>query len=75
MAHPLNENFKQQIVLKGKSSHKKVRKLADVLTQQYQGLNTSESVKNNLTALRDAKTFTVITGHQLNIFTGTLLHL
>jgi bacillithiol biosynthesis cysteine-adding enzyme BshC len=72
-AIPKIENFKQQIEVKGKSFSKDSRsKLADVLTQQYQGLTISESVKNNLTALRDTKTFTVITGHQLNIFTGPL---
>ena len=72
-AFPKIENFKQQIELKGKSFSTESRNtLADVLTQQYQGLTISESVKNNLSALRDAKTFTVITGHQLNIFTGPL---
>jgi bacillithiol biosynthesis cysteine-adding enzyme BshC len=72
-AIPKLENFKQQIEEKGKSFSKESRnKLTDVLTQQYQGLTISESVKNNLAALRDTKTFTVITGHQLNIFTGPL---
>ena len=72
-AFPKIENFKQQIELKGKSFTTESRnRLADVLTQQYQGLTLSESVKINLTSLRDSKTFTVITGHQLNIFTGPL---
>lgn len=72
-AFPKIENFKQQIEVKGKSFSQEIRnRLADVLTQQYQGLILSDSAKNNLSALRDAKTFTVITGHQLNIFTGPL---
>ena len=72
-APPKIENFKQQLDQKSKSfSIESRNKLTDVLTQQYQGLILSEPVKNNLSALRDAKTFTVITGHQLNIFTGPL---
>jgi bacillithiol biosynthesis cysteine-adding enzyme BshC len=70
---PKIENFRQQVELKDKAFPKESRnKLSDVLGQQYQGLTISESVKNSLSSLRDAKTFTVITGHQLNIFTGPL---
>jgi bacillithiol biosynthesis cysteine-adding enzyme BshC len=72
-AIPRIENFKQQIEIKGKTFSTESRnRLTDVLTQQYQGLTLSESVKYNLASLRESKTFTVITGHQLNIFTGPL---
>ena len=72
-AFPKIENFKQQLALKSKSFTQESRNvLTDVLTQQYQSLTLSESVKNNISSLRNAKTFTVITGHQLNIFTGPL---
>jgi bacillithiol biosynthesis cysteine-adding enzyme BshC len=72
-AFPRIENFKQQIDVKGKTFSKESRnRLTDVLMQQYQGLTLSEPVKHNLTSLRESKTFTVITGHQLNIFTGPL---
>jgi bacillithiol biosynthesis cysteine-adding enzyme BshC len=42
--------------------------LVDVLQDQYQDLSDIP----NLHALADAKTFTVTTGHQLNLFTGPL---
>lgn len=72
-AFPKIENFKQQIEQKSKSFTNESRnRLADVLTQQYEGLTVTDFVTQNISALRDAKTFTVITGHQLNIFTGPL---
>jgi len=43
-----------------------------VLTEQYQDLSKTEAVNKNIDALKEAKTFTVTTGHQLNIFTGPL---
>ena len=46
--------------------------MADRLASQYIDFTISESVKNNLTSLQNPKTFTVVTGHQLNIFTGPL---
>lgn len=49
--------------------------LAAVLEEQYSGLSISDNVKHNIAALRDQKTFTVTTGHQLNIFTGPLFFL
>lgn len=72
-ASPTLENFKQQIDAKGKSFSSEGRnRLADVLTQQYQGIPAVEAVTQNISALRKPNTFTVITGHQLNIFTGPL---
>ena len=46
--------------------------LVQVLQQQYASLETSQAVRDNITALADAKTFTITTGHQLNIFSGPL---
>ena len=46
--------------------------LVQVLEQQYSELEASEAVRDNLAALADDKTFTVTTGHQLNIFSGPL---
>jgi len=72
-AFPTIGNFKEQLELKGKSFPKQTRNLlSERLIDQYEGFTISDSVKNNLTALRNAKTFTVVTGHQLNIFTGPL---
>jgi bacillithiol biosynthesis cysteine-adding enzyme BshC len=47
--------------------------LVNVLLQQYQNIeNQSEALKTNISSLKSNKTFTVTTGHQLNIFTGPL---
>jgi bacillithiol synthase len=59
--------------MKGKSFSIENRTLiAERLTTQYEGFTIPDAVKNNLVSLRSAKTFTVVTGHQLNIFTGPL---
>jgi bacillithiol biosynthesis cysteine-adding enzyme BshC len=46
--------------------------LVQVLQQQYAGLDTTLEVSSNIDLLADSKTFTITTGHQLNIFTGPL---
>jgi bacillithiol biosynthesis cysteine-adding enzyme BshC len=46
--------------------------LAAALTRQYDGLILSEKTKSNIDALRQPNAFTIVTGHQLNIFTGPL---
>ena len=46
--------------------------MVDQLTQQYQGLSKSKAIEENISSLKSFKTFTVVTGHQLNIFTGPL---
>ncbi|WP_207424873.1 bacillithiol biosynthesis cysteine-adding enzyme BshC [Desertivirga brevis] len=48
--------------------------LVETLLNQYSRLKTtlSAAVQKNIELLRDEKTFTVTTGHQLNIFTGPL---
>jgi bacillithiol biosynthesis cysteine-adding enzyme BshC len=46
--------------------------LVEVLKQQYAALDTTPEVNANIELLADAKTFTITTGHQLNIFTGPL---
>ena len=46
--------------------------LVDVLQEQYADLDTSDLVKQNIEILKEKNTFTVTTGHQLNIFTGPL---
>ena len=64
-----------ELILKAKK--KKISKaqrdiLADVLSSQYIGIDTSSSVHNNIGLLRESNTFSVTTGHQLNLFTGPL---
>ena len=46
--------------------------LVKVLNEQYQGIEIQAPVSANINALADSKTFTITTGHQLNIFTGPL---
>lgn len=70
---PEVSNFKDQIKEKASSFPKQHREiLVSVLQEQYKHYTIADSVKNNLEALRAEKTFTVTTGHQLNIFTGPL---
>jgi uncharacterized protein YllA (UPF0747 family) len=46
--------------------------LVEVLKKQYAGLETAALVSSNIDLLADEKTFTITTGHQLNLFTGPL---
>src|SRR2546421_6128750 len=46
--------------------------LVEVLRKQYQGMNTAASVRNNIELLLEENTFTFVTAHQPNIFTGYL---
>ncbi|MBE9602609.1 bacillithiol biosynthesis cysteine-adding enzyme BshC [Pedobacter sp. MC2016-24] len=46
--------------------------LTTVIKQQYAGLDTTELVHEHINLLADGRTFTITTGHQLNIFTGPL---
>jgi bacillithiol synthase len=70
---PHISSFKDQLAEKAQSFSKHHRQvLVETLQQQYGNYTQSEAVKANLLALTDEKTFTVTTGHQLNIFTGPL---
>lgn len=65
------EGFKNQ--LHAKSSFKYRKELAESLEAQYGDLLLSApNVAANIALLKDKNTFTVTTGHQLNIFTGPL---
>jgi bacillithiol biosynthesis cysteine-adding enzyme BshC len=46
--------------------------LCDVLHEQYRKLHLSNPVKNNIELLLQENSFTITTGHQLNLFTGPL---
>ena len=46
--------------------------LKSVFERQYADLNCSSKVAENIASLSDSNTFTVITGHQTNLFTGPL---
>jgi len=68
---PELEGFKAQIAEKQLPQAQR-EVLAKVLQQQYAGFEISEAVSGNIKKLSESKTFTVTTGHQLNIFTGPL---
>lgn len=70
---PSLENFNISLTKKSKSFPSQNRKvLVSVLTEQYKDLKLPEPVKRNIESLASENTFTVTTGHQLNIFTGPL---
>ncbi len=68
---PSPESFKKQIQQKNFSSNQR-RILQEVLQEQYKTLSPNSSAEQNITLLGEENTFTVTTGHQLNIFTGPL---
>jgi bacillithiol biosynthesis cysteine-adding enzyme BshC len=77
---PKLENFKVQIAAKQESwgsSQEKRTDLSEVLTAQYRDLklNKEELVAKNIASLKESQTFTITTGHQLNLFTGPLYFL
>ncbi len=53
----------------------KREQLVEVLHQQYSGLEEIAAVKTAIGRLKNEDTFTVVTGHQLNLFTGPLYFL
>jgi bacillithiol synthase len=69
-------NFKSQIAEKAQNYPQENRKiLVTALQNQYQGFEVSGTTQHNISLLSDSKTFTVTTGHQLNLFTGPLYFL
>ena len=50
----------------------KRKDLRNAILEQYSEIELSEPVKKNIESLIDDNTFTVTTGHQLNIFSGPL---
>lgn len=69
---PLPENFGEQIKEKQSFPAATRHVLVQVLQEQYKQTPVVEAVSQNIRLLEDANTFTVTTGHQLNIFTGPL---
>jgi bacillithiol biosynthesis cysteine-adding enzyme BshC len=69
-AHTI-DGYKNQLEEKQFSDENR-KVLVDVLSQQYNGLDVTELTKENIKNLKHPKTYTVTTGHQLNLFTGPL---
>ena len=68
---PKIESFKDAISAKSFSPQKR-EVLVNALTRQFQGVELTELAEQNLSSLLKPNTFTVTTGHQLNLFTGPL---
>ena len=70
---PKLENFKAQIEEKGSSVRAQSRTvLVESLKNQYEGFDISDLTSKHIESLKQDNTFTITTGHQLNIFTGPL---
>ena len=73
---PTIENFAGQIAEKKANYDDSNRNvLVSVLQNQYEKIAVSELTSKNIAALKKVNTFTVTTGHQLNLFTGPLYFL
>lgn len=68
---PKTENF-DQLIKERKFSAENRKILCQALDSQYANVSKSSALELNLTRLADSNTFTITTGHQLNIFTGPL---
>ncbi len=73
---PKIDNFEKQFKEKSLSVQAPSRTtLVNALTKQYQGINVSNATQKNIDSLAQENTFTITTGHQLNLFTGPLYFL
>ncbi|SDB21005.1 bacillithiol biosynthesis cysteine-adding enzyme BshC [Flavobacteriaceae bacterium MAR_2010_188] len=70
---PRLENFKLQIEEKAKNYDQEFREvLVKSLHNQYRDVSTSDLTKSHIESLSNNNTYTIVTGHQLNLFTGPL---
>jgi bacillithiol biosynthesis cysteine-adding enzyme BshC len=75
---PKMENFEEQILEKQSEwadAQAKRAVLSEVLLHQYESIEDKEQSVQNIKLLEEQGTFTVTTGHQLNLFTGPLYFL
>ena len=71
---PSLAGFKKAIADRQKTSIDRTT-LVEVLTEQYIGLSSSKLVTENIQALANKNTFTIITAHQPSLFTGPLYYI
>jgi bacillithiol biosynthesis cysteine-adding enzyme BshC len=74
--YPEIANFEGQIQEKAANfpnEHREI--LYGALINQYKGFEMGKKTRTNLIMLKEPMTFTVVTGHQLNLFTGPLYFL
>jgi len=73
---PTLENFKLQIEEKSENFPLENRQiLVEAIKKQYCTIEISEVTSNNIEILKQSNSFTITTGHQLNLFTGPLYFL
>ena len=72
---PTLDNFRLQIEEKKNFSQNSRNVLVSSLLEQYKNLNVSTLTGQNIELLKNTNTFTITTGHQLNLFTGHLYFL
>jgi bacillithiol biosynthesis cysteine-adding enzyme BshC len=73
---PTLENFEKQIAEKQANFDNANRiPLVETLKKQYQNIEISDATKQNIDLLAHQNTFTITTGHQLNLFSGPLYFL
>ena len=73
---PSIENFEKQFQEKQSQFTNESRKvLVSALKKQYETVALCETTKHNISSLLESNTFTITTGHQLNLFTGPLYFL
>ncbi|WP_291138834.1 bacillithiol biosynthesis cysteine-adding enzyme BshC [Flavobacterium sp. UBA7663] len=73
---PTLENFRLQIEEKSKNFPIENREiLSKAIANQYQKFEISEATSKNIELLKKPNTYTITTGHQLNLFTGPLFFL
>lgn len=73
---PTLENFEKQIQEKQTNfDHNNRVPLVETLKKQYQNIEISDATKQNIELLALENTFTITTGHQLNLFSGPLYFL
>ena len=73
---PSIEGFQKQLKEKETSFAQSTRTLlSESLQKQYEGFDISEKTQEHIEILKLPNTYTVATGHQLNLFTGPLYFL
>lgn len=73
---PRIENFAAQINEKKQNFKSESRELLmHALQNQYKGFTISEATNDSILSLKNETTFTITTGHQLNLFSGPMYFL